>query len=150
MLLDSLFPVPMCDDQTLVIRGSILDTVDGMGLYTEDLLPQTPPGRCRRLIDYSVSNPTTKMHDYGDTAGMMKALDRTIVSSVRNPHSPTIFHLPMLVVEEGKPYQPARFPEGMRHETATKLLSLRYFCEGNADFDLWGVKLGTLFPGIRK
>ncbi|KAL2687878.1 hypothetical protein Neosp_005447 [[Neocosmospora] mangrovei] len=135
------------DNQTLIIRGSVLDEVDGIGSFPEGLLPPIPPGRSRKRIA-PMSNPTTEMHAYGDGISMLKALDKTLLS-VRPKPNKSVFHMPMLAVTENEPYKPASYPEGMTHHTASKLLVLKHFCERNTDFNLWGVKFGSLFPGLR-
>ncbi|RMJ16106.1 hypothetical protein BHE90_003000 [Fusarium euwallaceae] len=136
------------DDRTLIIRGSVLDEVDGLGSFPEDLLPPIPPGRTRKRIA-PMSNPTTKTHAYGDALEMLKTLDK-ILLSIRPKRNRSVFHMPMLAVTEDEPYKPASYPEGMAHHTASKLLVLKHFCERNADFDLWGVKFGSLFPGLKE
>lgn len=136
------------DEKTLVLRGSVVDEVDGMGSYPEDLLPPVPPGRSGKRIT-PMSSPTTKTHAYKNTQGMLKALDDMLLSS-RPRRNRSVFHMPILAVTENEPYKPASYPEGMAYHTASKLLVLRHFCESNADFNLWGIKLGSLFPGLKE
>ncbi|RSL51439.1 hypothetical protein CEP54_011422 [Fusarium duplospermum] len=142
------FSARVVDDRILIIRGSILDEVDGLGSYPEDLLPPMTPGRTRKRIA-PMSNPTTETPAYRDALGMLKALDRALLS-VRPKSNRSVFHMPMLAVTEDELYKPASYPEGMKYHTAAKLLALKHFCERNADFNLWGVKFGSLFPGLKE
>ncbi|RSM03816.1 hypothetical protein CEP52_007192 [Fusarium oligoseptatum] len=96
-----------------------------------------------------MSNPTTEMHAYGDALGMLKAIDEILLFAPPKWNK-SVFHMPMLAVTEDEPYKPASYPEGMAHHTASKLLVLKHFCERNADFDLWGVRFGSLFPGLKE
>ncbi|KAM5352881.1 hypothetical protein ACJ41O_005603 [Fusarium nematophilum] len=138
------------DRKTLMVRGSVLDEVDGMGFYPEEMLSPVPAGRRRKEMHLSISNPTTESHAYGDATAMLRALDKLLLSSTSSLEFQSLFHMPMFAVQEGEPCRPALYPEGMEYSTAVMLLELKHFCEANARFDLWGIRFGSLFPGLRE
>ncbi|KAM0328542.1 hypothetical protein ACHAQA_004949 [Verticillium albo-atrum] len=136
------------DERTLVLAATYVDTIDGIAAYIP--FPTDDPDS--GFIFPSMANPKTARHAYDDDEQMLRELDDIFTSrktfDIDADLLPPVWGIPFASSQVIQPDDPENMDwmDDTSTARAHHVKLLTEFLTGNADFQLWGYNLPSLFP----